>query len=124
MKLKFEPAIVLQTISAGLALMVTFGIPGLSAEQAALIVAVVAAILGVITALKVRPIAPAIFTTLITAGAALLTGYGLDLSQEMIGAVQVFVVAVMTMLTRGQVSPEATAEFRRELHAYRVSLGC
>jgi hypothetical protein len=108
MKFRFEPAILIQTISAGLALLVTFGIPGLSADQAALIVATVAAILGVVTALKVRPIAPAIFTTLITAGAALLTGYGLDLSQEMIGAVQVFVVAVMTMLTRGQVSPAAT----------------
>jgi len=104
-KFKWEPTLFLQALSAVLALVVTFGLPGLSDEQAGLIVAVVAAVLGVINAWKVRPIAPAIFQTLITTGAALLTAYGLDLNQQTVGALQLAVIAIVAMLTRQQVSP-------------------
>lgn len=104
-----EPTLVLQAVSAVLAIVVTFGLPGLSAGQAALIVAVLAAGIGVANALAVRPVTPAAFTGFVAAGAALLTGYGLDLSQEFIGAVQVAVIAVLALLTRVQVSPAADA---------------
>jgi hypothetical protein len=108
MRLKFEPTIVLQTLSAMLALVVTFGLPWLTAEQAGLIVAAVAAVIGVWNAVKVRPIAPAAFQAAVTAGAALLTTYGFHLTQERIGAVQVLIVALVALLTRVQVSPTAT----------------
>ena len=105
MKLRLEPTLVLQTISALLAVVVTFGLPGLSAEQAGLIVAVIAAVFGVVNAVRVRPIGPAAFQTLVTVGAALLMSYGLHLSQELVGAIQVLVVAVVAMGTRTQVTP-------------------
>jgi hypothetical protein len=102
-----EPTLVLQAISAGLAILVTFGFSGLSAEQAGLIVAVLAAVIGVANAVLVRPVTPAAFTGLVAAVAALLTSYGLGLSQELVGSVQVAVVAVLTLLVRVQVSPVA-----------------
>jgi hypothetical protein len=102
-----EPTAWLQAISAVLAVFVTFGLDGLSATQAALIVAAVSAGIGVVNALAVRPIAPAAFTAFVAAGAALLTGYGLGLSQELVGAVQVAVVAALALLVRPQVTPVA-----------------
>lgn len=102
-----EPTIVLQAFSALLTVLVAFGFKNLSAEQASLIVAAFAGFIGVINAVITRPITPAAFTAFVAAGAALLTGYGLDLSQELVGAVQLAVVAVLALLVRGQVTPVA-----------------
>lgn len=109
MKFRLEPTLILQAISALLAFLVTFALPGLNAEQAGLITAAVAAIIGVVNAFHVRPVAPAVFQTLITTGAALLTAYGLHFSAEAVGALQVLVIAVVAMLTRQAVSPAADA---------------
>jgi hypothetical protein len=100
-----EPTAWLQALSALLAVLVTFGWDGLSATQAALIVAALSAGIGVVNALAVRPIAPAAFTGFVAAGAALLTGYGLDLSQELVGSVQVAVVTLLALVLRSQVTP-------------------
>lgn len=102
-----EPTLILQAVSGLLAVFVTFGIPNLSAEQAGLIVAALAAVLGVANAVMTRPVTPAAFTAFVAAGAALLTSYGLHLSQETVGAVQVAVVAVLALVTRVQVTPTA-----------------
>lgn len=102
-----EPTLYLQAISAVLAFLVTFGWDNLSGEQAGLIVAVISAVFGVINALAVRPISPAIFDMLIKAGAALLAGYGLNLGQEHVGAFQLAVIALMTLVLRNQVTPAA-----------------
>lgn len=100
-----EPTLWLQSLSAVLALLVTFGWDNLTAEQAGAMVAVLTALVGVANAVAVRPWQPAMFTGLITAGAVLAGTYGFDLAQEKIGALQVAVTAVMTLLTRVQVSP-------------------
>jgi hypothetical protein len=102
-----EPTLVLQSLSALLAVFVAVGLPGLSAEQAGLIVAAIAAGIGVVNALMVRPIAPAAFVGFIAAGAALLAAYGLELSQEVVGSVGAAVVVLLALLTRGQVTPNA-----------------
>lgn len=102
-----EPTLFIQSISAILAVFVAVGIPGLSATQAALIVAVLTAALGVLNAVVVRPIAPAAFTGLVASLAALLAGYGLELSQELVGSVSAAVVVLLALLTRGQVTPVA-----------------
>jgi hypothetical protein len=100
-----EPTLVIQTISAGMAILVAFGMPGLSAGQAALIVAVLNGALGAANALMVRPLAPAAFTGLVAACAALLGAYGFGVPQEAVGAISAGVIAVLVLLTRGQVSP-------------------
>ncbi|GLY21711.1 hypothetical protein [Micromonospora sp. NBRC 101691] len=102
-----EPTLYIQAISALLGVFVTFGLPGLSATQAAAIVAVLSAVLAAVNAAMVRPVAPAAFTGLVTALAVLVAAYGLDVSQETVGAVQVAVVGVLALLTRTQVSPSA-----------------
>ena len=103
-----EPTLLIGAIAAALSVAVSFQFDWLTAEQAALIVALLNAVLGVVNAVTVRPIAPAAFTYLIGAGAALLAGYGLDLSQEMVGSVNGLVLAVLLFLTRGQVTPTAS----------------
>jgi hypothetical protein len=102
-----EPTLVLQSLSAVLSVFVAVGIPNLSAEQAGLIIAVISAALGVVNAVMVRPVAPPAFIGFVSAGAALLSAYGLELSQELVGSVTVAVVAVLALLTRGQVTPVA-----------------
>ncbi|WP_371409722.1 hypothetical protein OG423_14045 [Micromonospora zamorensis] len=100
-----EPTLVIQAISALLGVVVTFGIDGLSAIQAAAIVAALTAVTTAINAALVRPVAPAAFTGLVTAVAVLVAAYGLEVSQETVGAVQVAVVGVLALLTRNQVTP-------------------
>ncbi|GAA3852627.1 hypothetical protein GCM10023084_03570 [Streptomyces lacrimifluminis] len=104
-----EPALIISTISAILSLIVTFNI-GMSGEQAGAIVAVISAWFGAMVAIATRPIAPAAFTAVVAAAAALLAAYGLNVSAETVGATNAVVLAVLALLTRGQVSPkEVTA---------------
>ena len=107
-----EPAVVLAVISAGLSLLVTLGVGGLSDNQAAGWVAVISAVFAIVSAWRTRPIAPALFTGLVQVVAALLAAYHFDLSAGTVGAINVFVVAVLTLLARGQVSPAPTARLR------------
>lgn len=104
-----EPALWISVISAALSLIVSLSV-GLDAEQAALWVAVITAVFGVATAVLTRPIAPAAFTTLVTVTADLLAAYHFDVSAGTVAAVNGFVLATLTLLTRAQVSPkEVTA---------------
>jgi uncharacterized protein (DUF697 family) len=105
--LRWEPTLWLQLASLVLALLVTFQLDWLTAEQAGLIVAVIAAGLGAVNAAMVRPIAPAAFTYVVQAIAALLSAYGLDFTQERIGLVQGIVVVALAMVTRQAVTPTA-----------------
>lgn len=100
-----EPTLILQFVSSVLTVFVAVGLPNLSAEQAALIIAVITAGFAVVNAALVRPVAPAAFIGFIGAGAALLTGYGLEVSQEVVGAVTAAVVTLLALLARVQVTP-------------------
>lgn len=107
-----EPAVVLGVVSAALSLLVTLGL-GLSADQAAGWVAVVAAVFAIVTAWRTRPVAPALFTGLVQVAAALLAAYHFSVSAGTVGAINTLVVAALTLLTRGQVSPTTpTARLR------------
>lgn len=101
-----EPTLWLQAIAAVLGLAVTFGLDGLSAEQAALWVAALTALVAAVNAALVRPVAPVAFTGLVAAVAALAAAYGLDATAEQVGMVQAVVVAVLALLTRAQVEPK------------------
>lgn len=100
-----EPTLILQAVSALLSIFVAVGMPGLTAEQAALVVAAISAVFGVVNALAVKPVAPAAFIGLVGAVAALVTGYGLEVSQELVGAISASVVTILALLTRVQVTP-------------------
>ncbi len=100
-----EPALIIAVISAALGLAATLGIHGLSSGKVALIVAAINAIAAIITAWRTRPIAPSLFTGAANAVIALAAAYGLHLPQSTIGALNVLVIAVLALMTRGQVSP-------------------
>lgn len=114
-----EPVAVLNTLSAVLGFVVSLGISPLSKEMAAAIVAFVTAVLGGIAAAKTRPVAPQAFTAIVAAGAVLVATFGYEVGQEVIGGVNGVTLAVLTLLTRGQVSPTgqktATTELPRTI---------
>ena len=100
-----EPALYIGVVSAGLSLLVALNVGGLTSDQAALIVGAITAVGAVITALMTRPIAPAVFTGAVTALAALLAGFHYNVSPGTVAAINGLVLAVLTLLTRGQVVP-------------------
>jgi hypothetical protein len=81
--------------------------PWFSAEHYGLAVAVIDALVGIIVAWRVRPIAPTIFTYFITAAGALAAGYGVPIPDQLVPAVNVLVVALIFALTRQQQTPVA-----------------
>lgn len=105
--MKTEPTLILQFVSAALSLVVALGF-GLTSDQAALIVAAITAVFGVVNAVMVRPIAPAAFTALVGALAALAAGFGFHLPDAVVAAVTGLVLTGLALLTRGQVSPTDT----------------
>ena len=100
-----EPVVVLNTLSAILGLIVSLGVTSLTAEQAGATVAVVSAVLGGIAAAMTRPVAPQAFTAIVAAGATAVAAFGYEVSQESVGAINTLVLAVLTLLTRVQVTP-------------------
>lgn len=103
-----EPVLWLSALGQVLALAAAVGVPGITSAQAGLITAAATAVLGAVAAARVRPIAPAAFTAAAGAVAALLAGYGVDVPPEVVPALSGAVVAVLALLTRGQVSPPAS----------------
>lgn len=103
-----EPALILGVLSAALSLVVTLGL-GLTTDQAGALVAVVGGVFAAITAVATRPIAPAAFTGLVVVAAALLSSFHFNVAPATVGAINTVVVAVLVLLTRGQVSPATPA---------------
>lgn len=103
--MKREPTLWISAVGSILSLIAGFGLDFLTPEQAGLVVVVLNAVLGVVNALTVRPVAPAAFTYLVAAVATLVAAYGVEVSQSMVGAVNAAVLAVLALLLRGQVSP-------------------
>jgi len=99
-----EPAVITAVISAALSLVVTLGV-GLSSDQAGGWVAVISGVFAVVAAWHTRPIAPAAFTGLATVTAALLASYHFHVAPGTVGAINTLIIATLTLLTRGQVSP-------------------
>lgn len=100
-----EPALWISTIAAALAVAVGFGVPGLDAGLAAALTAFLTAAAAAWTALRVHPVAPAVFTGVVSTGAVLLAAFGLDLSQQQVGLVAAAVTTVVTLVARAQITP-------------------
>jgi len=103
-----EPTLWIAVISSGIVVLGTLGFHYLSGQQAGLIVAAINAVALAINAYTVRPVAPAAFTYAIGAIVAVVGSYGLNVSPETLGAINLAVVPVLALLTRGQVSPQET----------------
>lgn len=100
-----EPAVLINSVVALLALFVAFGADFLTVKQAGAVEAFLAAAATAWLAFKVRPIAPTIFTGVITTGATLAAAYGFELTQEQVGSLTAASLALMTALV---VRPQST----------------
>jgi hypothetical protein len=105
-----EPTLWIGAIAGLLSLGTSLGLDGLSTNQVGAIIAAINAVAAVAMAVTVRPIGPAVFTQLVAAVAALVGAYGFNVSSEVVGAVNVGLLAVLTLLTRGHVSPTGATQ--------------
>ncbi|MGW0312002.1 hypothetical protein [Streptomyces flavidovirens] len=99
-----EPALVVNSFGAILAILVSFNV-GLDSTEAGWLVASLAALFAAIAAALTRPIAPNAFTGLVAVVAATVTAFGFELSAELVASINGAVIAGLALLSRGQVSP-------------------
>ncbi len=104
-----EPTLWIAVISSAIVLLGTLGFGWISGEQAGLIVVAINGIAGAINAWTVRPISPVAFTYAVGAIVAVVTSYGLELTDPQVGAINALTITILALLSRGQVSPEETA---------------
>lgn len=102
---KREWTLIFAAVAGVLNWLVGFKFHGLSAGQAALWIAAISAVAGAVAAWRTRPVPPQVFTYAVTALAALAAGYGLHMSQAMVASTATVVLAILALVTRGQVSP-------------------
>lgn len=98
-----EPALVIGAVGALLTVLAALNLPGVTAGAAAAITALIAA---AVTAWTTRPVAPALFTGVIAAGAVLLAEYGYHVPDGTVAAIGGAVVAGFALFgIRPQVVP-------------------
>lgn len=100
-----EPALVISAVGAFVTLLVSLNIDGLSAGAGA---AITTFLTAVVIAATTRPVAPALFTAIVSAGAALFAEYGLHVADATVAAVSgVVLVGFALFGIRPQVTPNA-----------------
>lgn len=104
-----EPTLWIAIITSAVTLLATFGLRWLDNEQAGLLVVAINAVAAAANAWTVRPISPAIFTYAATSLIGVAAAYGLSVTPEQLAGINSFLVVVLALLTRGQVSPQETA---------------
>jgi hypothetical protein len=100
-----EPALWIAVVQGALILAFTLGVPGIDGGLAGAVTLVLTAASTAWTALAVKPISPAVFTGVIVALVQLLSRWGLDLSEVQGSSITGFVLLVVTLIVRGQVTP-------------------
>lgn len=101
-----DPALIIGVIAAVLGTVATFNIPGLGTAETAGIVVVLNALFAAWTAAHVRPIAPAAFTYALGTIASLAGLWGFHIPPETVGALNGVIVAVLAAVAvRPQVEP-------------------
>lgn len=101
-----EPALWVALITALITVLATLNLEFLDAGQAAAITVFLG---SVIMAVTTRPIAPALFTGLLSSGVALAAEYGFHLPDVTVAALTVLVLTFCTLVgVRPQVEPQET----------------
>lgn len=104
-----EPTLWFAAITGAINMLVTFKLDYLSAEQASLWITLISAVFGAVAVWKTRPVAPQVFTYLASSVVALVAAYGVHLTQEQVGQWNLLALAIASLITRNQVSPEQDA---------------
>ena len=102
-----EPALWIAVVQGALMLLFTLGVPGIDGGLAGAVSLVLTAAATAWTALATRPVSPAVFTGVITAAVQLGARWGLDWSDVQVSSVTGFVMLLMALVMRAQVTPDA-----------------
>lgn len=101
-----EPALVVAAIHGVLMMLSAFAVRGFDDKLAALVQVLLVAIMTAWTAWQVKPVAPTIFTGVITAAAALVARFGWELSDVEIASLVAVASALVTLVgARPQQTP-------------------
>jgi uncharacterized membrane protein len=92
-------------VAGGLNLIAGLGLKGLTPLEAGAVITLINALALAVAALKTRPIAPQVFTYVVTSAAAVAAAWGFHVQQGTVSGVSTFLLAVLALLTHGQVSP-------------------
>lgn len=106
-----EPAVWVAFIEATIALVLALRWVHWTSDQTALVMAVVVAVFGVVTAYLTKDTMLGVLVGLTKALLALFIGFGLMLSPELTAAVIGFVVVVVGLFQRTQTSPAPQPSF-------------
>jgi uncharacterized protein (DUF1778 family) len=103
---KYEPVAVAAVLSSLSALLVSFGLDFLSADQATWIAAAITAVVGAFSAFRTSETPFVLIAAAVKAVAIVAVSYGLNLTQEQIAGLVVAIESVGALaVTRPQVSP-------------------
>lgn len=100
-----EPALVVNFVAAMLTMVAAFVPDRITPESTALWVVVINAVGALIIGLRVRPLAPNLFTAVVGAVASLLGAYQFDISPEQVGLINTVVLLGLALFVRGQSTP-------------------
>jgi len=101
-----EPAIWVFAIYSALMMLAALNIRGFDGDLAAAVQLLLTTIATAVAAWHVRPIAPTVFTGVITAAAALLSRYGWHLDEVQIAGITSFVASAVVLVgARPQQTP-------------------
>lgn len=103
-KLSDFPAALLYALNTAVALFVSFGLP-LNSDQVAAVSTIATALLAGYAALKVRPVAIAMFGAAAATALTAATAFGFDLKPDQIGLLVAAISIVLGFLTHQSVSP-------------------
>lgn len=104
-----EPALAISLLATVVALVGTFGLHIFTPTNAAAVVVVINAVAAAASAWTTRPVAPGLFSAILSAVLALGVTYGLTLPPETVIALNATLYPLLMFLSRGQVSPVETA---------------
>lgn len=100
-----DPALWINTLAGLIGVLVTFKLDWLTLNQATAIISFLTIGAGFLSALAVRPFSIQAVTSLVGAGFVLAAAYGLHAPPDTLGAVQLAVMPLLTLLFRGQITP-------------------
>jgi len=103
---KYEPALILYGVNAGIAVAIAFGLNWTPTQSAAATVAVTA-VLGIITALLTRPVSVSVIVAAFTSGLVALGAFGLHLGTPAVSSLAALLSVLLGVLLRVHVSPVA-----------------
>ena len=111
-----EPAFFVGVVEALLALLLTFGIPGLTQDNAGVIVAAVNALLGLVVAYATRTTLFSALVGFAKAALVLAVTFGAPLTDAQTGAAMALIVLLASGYLRDRTSPARTAVSNETIH--------